>query len=518
LEAGNARQQCELANGRDDGHVYRFHLEPEGDLKLRVEAAKAQHGQQVSEQQISRLREEASEATPCPAGQLDGCRCCGRPIPSMLAARRATKLKEREHAPCQFASIFRQAALYDGDMYTETKLVNPDDPEYRHLQIDPPPNDNWGWVSVGRKRDVGSQVSDERYAAARAQLRRLVADGMEWPDAVRDGHAASCAVVGSSGKLKRAEAGMRLDEYSLVMRMNGARTQGFELYVGSHTSLHVIASTGVERLLKENGCWEPQWVDLEEMEKKAPQQAQQQGKGGSKGAPPPTKAFKGRRDLALGSSSSSYDGQEAEGPGGPVLTDTGIATSEGRRRARAVRLPQASNGSQHRTELLSLGSKDNLWQPKRQVSWLKRHHCDGGAQPWCPVGAILLNTCLEGPLEENAQHHSRRGQMFYALNRSCHQVARLGAMTREQRELANALFKPPDKNFMSGLAGLLVMSMLCDNGVDVYGFDTGTEPKDTPFHYYDDVTPAHQLDELDDSQKMLRRIAGAGGSCVRLRD
>ena len=38
---------------------------------------------------------------------------------------------------------------------------------------------------------------------------------------------------------------------------------------------------------------------------------------------------------------------------------------------------------------------------------------------------------------------------------------------------------------MSGLAGLLLMSMLCGRGLDVYGFDTGDEPPGTPYHYYD---------------------------------
>ena len=124
-----------------------------------------------------------------------------------------------------------------------------------------------------------------------------------------------------------------------------------------------------------------------------------------------------------------------------------------------------------------------------------------------------------------------RAQMFFALNRSCHKLTRLGAMTREQRNIASALFEPPGKNFMSGvcraaartpeepssacsatdmigphllgqLAGILVMSMLCDHGVDVYGFDTGNEPPDTPYHYYDEGVPNNKLDEADDKSQI----------------
>ena len=46
-----------------------------------------------------------------------------------------------------------------------------------------------------------------------------------------------------------------------------------------------------------------------------------------------------------------------------------------------------------------------------------------------------------------------------------------------------------EPHLLGQLAGILVMSMLCDHGVDVYGFDTGNEPPDTPYHYYDEGVP-----------------------------
>ena len=71
---------------------------------------------------------------------------------------------------------------------------------------------------------------------------------------------------------------------------------------------------------------------------------------------------------------------------------------------------------------------------------------------------------------------------------------------------------------MSGLAGILIMSMLCDHGVDVYGFDTGHEPPNTPYHYYDEGVPNNKLDEADDSKRMLARLRSVAGECIRLHD
>ena len=73
-----------------------------------------------------------------------------------------------------------------------------------------------------------------------------------------------------------------------------------------------------------------------------------------------------------------------------------------------------------------------------------------------------------------------------------------------------------EPHLLGQLAGILVMSMLCDHGVDVYGFDTGNEPPDTPYHYYDEGVPNNKLDEADDSKRMLARLQAAAGPCIRL--
>ena len=75
---------------------------------------------------------------------------------------------------------------------------------------------------------------------------------------------------------------------------------------------------------------------------------------------------------------------------------------------------------------------------------------------------------------------------------------------------------PPGKNFMSGLAGVLLSALLCDHGVDLYGFDDGTEPKNTSYHFYDDVGSNGNLDDFAASRELLASIAGADPSCIRV--
>ncbi|KAM4622597.1 LOW QUALITY PROTEIN: CMP-N-acetylneuraminate-beta-galactosamide-alpha-2,3-sialyltransferase 2-like [Discoglossus pictus] len=50
----------------------------------------------------------------------------------------------------------------------------------------------------------------------------------------------TCAVVGNSGNLKGSKFGMKIDSHGLILRMNGARTAGFEEDVGSRTTHHFM--------------------------------------------------------------------------------------------------------------------------------------------------------------------------------------------------------------------------------------------------------------------------------------
>ncbi|XP_030068283.1 CMP-N-acetylneuraminate-beta-galactosamide-alpha-2,3-sialyltransferase 2-like [Microcaecilia unicolor] len=50
----------------------------------------------------------------------------------------------------------------------------------------------------------------------------------------------SCAVVGNSGNLKGSKHGQTIDSHDFVLRMNGAKTAGFEEDVGSRTTHHFM--------------------------------------------------------------------------------------------------------------------------------------------------------------------------------------------------------------------------------------------------------------------------------------
>ncbi|XP_069608087.1 CMP-N-acetylneuraminate-beta-galactosamide-alpha-2,3-sialyltransferase 2-like [Ranitomeya imitator] len=49
-----------------------------------------------------------------------------------------------------------------------------------------------------------------------------------------------CAVVGNSGNLKGSSRGEIIDSHNFIIRMNGARTSGFEADVGSRTTHHFM--------------------------------------------------------------------------------------------------------------------------------------------------------------------------------------------------------------------------------------------------------------------------------------
>lgn len=64
----------------------------------------------------------------------------------------------------------------------------------------------------------------------------------------------SCAVVGSSGILLRRENGDLIDSHEMVIRLNNARTTGFERYVGSKTTLSFLNSHMLHACAIKNEC------------------------------------------------------------------------------------------------------------------------------------------------------------------------------------------------------------------------------------------------------------------------
>ncbi|KAK3270299.1 hypothetical protein CYMTET_21299 [Cymbomonas tetramitiformis] len=65
---------------------------------------------------------------------------------------------------------------------------------------------------------------------ATVTLSELSFDGIPWEER-------QCAVVGNAGILTNSSLGAEIDAHSVVIRMNGALTKGFERDVGGKTSL-----------------------------------------------------------------------------------------------------------------------------------------------------------------------------------------------------------------------------------------------------------------------------------------
>ena len=132
---------------------------------------------------------------------------------------------------------------------------------------------------------------------------------------------------------------------------------------------------------------------------------------------------------------------------------------------------------------------------------------DGHAPPWCPVGPLILNMATVDP------HNNGFYRSFMS---ACSSLVPLDfAMGSKIRLLARETVTGSTSNFMSGMASLLMAAMLCDDGFDVYGFDTGDEPEGTPYHFYNDtqVTP---VDNFGASKALLNELAAAQPSCIRL--
>ena len=89
------------------------------------------------------------------------------------------------------------------------------------------------------------------------------------------------------------------------------------------------------------------------------------------------------------------------------------------------------------------------------------------------------------------------------------------AMDSTIRHLTRETVTGSTSNFMTGMAGLLVAAMLCDDGFDVYGFDTGDEPEGTPYHFFND-TQVDSRDNFGASKALLKEFAAAQPSCIRL--
>ena len=87
-------------------------------------------------------------------------------------------------------------------------------------------------------------------------------------------------------------------------------------------------------------------------------------------------------------------------------------------------------------------------------------------------------------------------------------IPSLTLLSDNATSLVEKTLTPRGKHFMSGLAGIVVAALMCNSGLDIYGFDTGREPAATFYHYYDpDASPRMDLDDPSESRRMLLRLA-----------
>lgn len=65
----------------------------------------------------------------------------------------------------------------------------------------------------------------------------------------------TCAVVGNSGILLNSSYGGAIDQHEMVMRINNARTVGFEAFVGHKTTISFMNSHIIRACAKRSQCW-----------------------------------------------------------------------------------------------------------------------------------------------------------------------------------------------------------------------------------------------------------------------
>lgn len=136
---------------------------------------------------------------------------------------------------------------------------------------------------------------------------------------------------------------------------------------------------------------------------------------------------------------------------------------------------------------------------------------DGHAPPWCPVGALILNSFMT-----DYQQDPHNNGFYRSFMSACSSLVPLDfAMDSTIRHLTRETVTGSTSNFMTGMAGLLMAAMLCDDGFDVYGFDTGDEPEGTPYHFFND-TQVNSHDNFGASKALLKEFAAAQPSCIRL--
>eukprot|EP00873_Tetraselmis_striata_P024275 jgi/Tetstr1/444539/TSEL_032416.t1 len=91
----------------------------------------------------------------------------------------------------------------------------------------------WAVAPTGEKKALG--------AMAEALVAALPVEDVIGSNVPRSGRWGSCAVVGNSGILKKYRLGKDIDLHDAIFRLDNAPTDGFQEYVGAHTTVRVVA-------------------------------------------------------------------------------------------------------------------------------------------------------------------------------------------------------------------------------------------------------------------------------------
>ena len=126
---------------------------------------------------------------------------------------------------------------------------------------------------------------------------------------------------------------------------------------------------------------------------------------------------------------------------------------------------------------------------------------------WCPSYPVILNS-----------HRPMHSEAFRAACQGHTTIFDQSILA--EHEAVVEFLGPPSANLMSGQLGVAITTMLCPNGVDVYGFTHDgvlevLDSRDVSYHYYENRSSSPS-DHLDESARLLSELAATQPDCVRL--
>ncbi|XP_040992937.1 beta-1,6-galactosyltransferase GALT29A-like isoform X2 [Juglans microcarpa x Juglans regia] len=113
------------------------------------------------------------------------------------------------------------------------------------------------WLDFRRLLDEWARKKAFFQPEVMSELIRLVKHPIDRHNGLlgSDRRYSSCAVVGNSGILLNSDKGELVDSHEIVIRLNNARTNGFERDVGSKTNISFVNSNILHFCVRRQGCF-----------------------------------------------------------------------------------------------------------------------------------------------------------------------------------------------------------------------------------------------------------------------